>query len=83
MNAGEAFYHFIEVMACPGGCVGGAGQPFGLMDQKKQRADSIYASDKQTQLRHSDENPIIPSLYSGVLKDRTHELLHVHYHTNE
>jgi NADH-quinone oxidoreductase subunit G len=83
MNAGEAFYHFIEVMACPGGCVGGAGQPFGLMDKKKQRADTIYASDKQTQLRHSDENPIIPSLYDGVLAGRTHELLHVHYHTNE
>lgn len=80
MNKGEAFYHFIEVMACPGGCVGGAGQPFGLMDTKKQRAETIYASDKQTQLRHSDENPIIPALYNGILKDRTHELLHVHYH---
>lgn len=83
MNAGEAFYHFIEVMACPGGCVGGAGQPFGLMDKKKQRADTIYASDKQTQLRHSDENPIIPSLYDGILSGRTHELLHVHYHTEK
>lgn len=83
MNAGEAFYHFIEVMACPGGCVGGAGQPFGLKDKKKQRADAIYASDKQTQLRHSDENPIIPSLYDGVLKGRAHELLHIHYHGHE
>lgn len=79
MNAGEAFYHFIEVMACPGGCVGGAGQPFGRMEKRKQRADTIYSSDKQTQLRHSDENPIIPSLYEGVLKGRIHELLHVHY----
>lgn len=83
MNQGEAFYHFIEVMACPGGCVGGAGQPFGLMDKKKLRADTIYASDKQTQMRHSDENPIIPALYNGVLKGRTHELLHVHYHNHE
>lgn len=83
MNAGEVFYHFIEVMACPGGCVGGAGQPFGLMDKKKLRADTIYASDKQTQMRHSDENPIIPTLYNGVLKGRTHELLHVHYHVHE
>lgn len=83
MNAGEAFYHFIEVMACPGGCVGGAGQPFGLKDKKKLRSDTLYASDKQTQMRHSDENPIIPSLYDGVLKGRTHELLHVHYHKHE
>lgn len=79
MKAGEAFYHFIEVMACPGGCVGGAGQPFGLKDKKKLRADAIYAADKQTQLRHSDENPVIPNLYDGILKDRAHELLHVHY----
>lgn len=83
MNQGEAFYHFIEVMACPGGCVGGAGQPFGLKDKKKLRADTIYASDKQTQMRHSDENPIIPTLYDGVLKGKTHELLHVHYHNHE
>lgn len=80
MEAGEAFYHFIEVMACPGGCVGGAGQPFGLRNTKRLRAESIYASDKQTQFRHADENPVIPDLYNTILKDRTHELLHVHYH---
>ena len=83
MNSGEVFYHFIEVMACPGGCIGGAGQPFGLMDTKKLRAETIYSSDKQTQLRHADENPVIPALYDGVLKDRTHELLHVHYHKTD
>lgn len=80
IESGEALYHFIEVMACPTGCIGGAGQPFGLMDRKQLRAEALYSSDKQTQLRHSDENPIIPVLYNGVLKDRTHELLHVHYH---
>ncbi len=79
MNTGEVQYHLIEVMACPGGCVGGAGQPFGLKEVKRLRADAIYASDKQTQLRHSDENPVIPNLYEGILKGRTHELLHVHY----
>lgn len=76
----EAFYHFVEVMACPGGCIAGAGQPFGLTDKKKLRAKALYASDKQTQLRHADENPMISSLYEGILKDRSHELLHVHYH---
>lgn len=79
IKSGEAEYHFIEVMACPGGCVGGAGQPFGLKDKRKLRTDSLYAADKQTNLRHSDENPFIPPLYEGVLKGRTHELLHVHY----
>ena len=80
MNRGEAFYHFIEVMACPGGCIGGAGQPFGLMDTKKLRVNGLYSSDKQTHLRHSDENPMILPLYEGLLKNREHELLHVHYH---
>ena len=78
IKTGEEFYHFIEVMACPTGCVGGAGQPYGLREKKQLRADTLYAADKQTQLRHSDENPIIPNLYNGVLKDRSHELLHVH-----
>jgi len=80
MKSGEEHYHLIEVMACPGGCVGGAGQPFALKEKKQMRADGIYSSDKQTQLRHSDENPVIPNLYNGILKGRTHELLHVHYH---
>ncbi len=79
MKAGEAFYHFIEVMACPGGCIGGAGQPFGLKNTKKLRTESLYSSDKQTHLRHSDENPVIPELYEGLLKGKVHELLHVHY----
>ena len=79
INSGDVEYHFVEVMACPGGCVGGAGQPFGLADKKKRRTESLYASDKQTNLRHSDENPFIPPLYEGLLKDRVHELLHVHY----
>ncbi len=80
MKNKEEFYHFIEVMACPGGCVGGAGQPFGRMDKKSLRAETIYAADKQTNLRHADENPIIPMLYQGLLKNKSHELLHVHYH---
>lgn len=81
IESGEAFYHFIEVMACPTGCVGGAGQPFGLMDRKQLRAESLYVSDKQTQLRHADENPVIPALYEGILKGKAHKLLHVHYET--
>jgi NADH-quinone oxidoreductase subunit G len=79
IKSGEVEYHFIEVMACPGGCIGGAGQPFGLRDRKQLRMESLYAADKQTNLRHSDENPFIPPLYSGILKGRAHDLLHVHY----
>lgn len=79
IESGEAFYHFVEVMACPTGCVGGAGQPYGLKDKKKLRADTLYAADKQTQLRHADENPVIQTLYEGFLKGKSHELLHVHY----
>ncbi|MBR2528670.1 MAG: [Blautia sp.] len=80
VRAGECFYHLIEVMACPGGCVGGAGQPYGLTGVKKERAQGLYTADKMSGIRSSDENPIITYLYDQVVKDQAHEMLHVHYH---
>lgn len=79
IKAGEAHYDFIEVMACPGGCIAGAGQPFAKADEKYGRSVRLYKVDKMKSISRSDDNPLMDSLYSGVLKGRAHELLHVHY----
>lgn len=82
IKAGER-YDFVEVMACPGGCVCGAGQPFVLHDGKESRGRGLYAADKMSSIKRSEENPLMLSLYSGLLKGRVHDLLHVHYHAKE
>jgi hydrogenase, Fe-only len=82
MKAGEAEYHFIEVMACPGGCIGGAGQPFGLTKEKAKRAKGLYALDKKTDIRHADANPAIDYVYRDMAESDLHGLLHVHRQQN-
>ncbi len=72
-------YDFVEVMACPGGCVSGAGQPFASWEQKQKRGTGLYQADKLSGIKRSEENPLMLSLYNGILKGRVHELLHVHY----
>ena len=74
-----AHYDFVEVMACPGGCVSGAGQPFADFDAKQERGKGLYAADKLCSVNRSEENPLMHSLYNGMLKGQVHELLHVHY----
>jgi len=86
---GEANYHFIEIMCCPGGCVGGGGQPIlsarELMDldHKEVRGKAIYEVDRQMPLRKSHENPAVQTLYKEFLgkplSEKSHELLHTHY----
>jgi Iron only hydrogenase large subunit, C-terminal domain len=78
IKAGEHF-DLVEVMACPGGCVSGAGQPFVSSDGKRDRTDGLYAADRVSNIRRSEENPLMTSLYDGILKGHVHELLHVHY----
>jgi NADH-quinone oxidoreductase subunit G len=73
---GEKNYDFVEVMACPGGCVGGAGQPIPQSSYtKKQRAKGIYNADKMAQIKRSEENPMIIAFYNGMLRNK-HHLLH-------
>ena len=72
-------YDFVEVMACPGGCVAGGGQPFGTLATKMNRGKALYSADKMLSIKRSEENPLMLNLYNGVLKGRVHELLHVHY----
>ena len=82
LKNGEHF-DFIEVMACPGGCVAGGGQPFGTNATKEVRGKALYSADKMLSIKRSEENPLMISLYDGVLKGRVHELLHVHYNHKE
>ena len=84
IRAGEADYQFIEVMCCPGGCVGGGGQPFRTTAAiREHRMDGLYKVDKNMNLRQSHKNPDIQTLYSEFLKEPNshlaHELLHTHY----
>lgn len=78
MQAGEHF-DFIEVMACPGGCVNGGGQPLATREQMKNRIDGLYKADTSSAIRRAEENPLMEELYKKVIKGREHELLHVHY----
>lgn len=83
IKAGEAHYDFVEVMACPGGCVSGAGQPFTKAEGKAKRGAGLYEADRMSSLKRSEENPVMMSLYSGLLKGKVHDLLHVHYKRRE
>lgn len=80
---GEANYDFVEVMACPGGCIAGAGQPFSMWSDKEKRGKGLYEADISANIKRSEENPLVVPTYNGVLKGRVHELLHVHYSTGE
>lgn len=82
--AGRASYEFVEVMACPGGCVGGGGQPiFDGVEMADMRAHKLYELDKRRGVRFSHENPEIKKLYSEFLEKplsrKAHELLHVEH----
>ncbi len=79
IESGEEHFDFVEVMACPGGCINGSGQPYSIRPDKERRARGIAEADNAAQLKHCEENPVVASLYEGILKDRAHELLHVHY----
>ncbi|MDR0886141.1 MAG: [FeFe] hydrogenase, group A [Clostridiales Family XIII bacterium] len=80
IESGEMHYDFIEVMACPGGCVHGGGQPYHHASyDKSKRAEGVYKMDRRTRVKHSDANPIIAGVYENVIKGDAHKLLHVHY----
>ncbi len=78
VKKGEAHYDLIEVMACPGGCISGAGQPYISFRHRKKRGDGLYRVDRTSTIKRSQDNPMMQELYDGVLKDKVHELLHVH-----
>jgi NADH-quinone oxidoreductase subunit G len=84
VKAGNSPYHFIEIMACPGGCVGGGGQPLGFdMPLRGKRGAALYIEDKQLPCRRSHENQAVKQLYQDFLGEpcghKSHELLHTVY----
>jgi NADH-quinone oxidoreductase subunit G/[NiFe] hydrogenase diaphorase moiety small subunit/NADP-reducing hydrogenase subunit HndD len=81
---GTSDYHFIEVMACPGGCLGGGGQPIPTSPEIRQkRTEAIYAEDAGMPFRKSHENPEILKIYQDFLGEplgeKSHHLLHTKY----
>jgi NADH-quinone oxidoreductase subunit G len=83
IKSGEVHYDFVEVMACPGGCICGAGQPFAKAEGKLKRSTGLYEADKMSSIKRSEENPVMSALYSGLLRGKVHKLLHVHYKGGE
>jgi NADH-quinone oxidoreductase subunit G/[NiFe] hydrogenase diaphorase moiety small subunit/NADP-reducing hydrogenase subunit HndD len=84
VKEGKAVYHFIEIMACPGGCLGGGGQPIPTNREiRTKRKEAIYQEDKNMTIRKSHENPEVVKLYQDFLEKplghKSHELLHTHY----
>ena len=85
VRAGTADYHFIEVMACPGGCIGGGGQPVPVnWDIRKKRRAALLECDEASMIRKSHENPEIITIYKEFLGEplgeKAHKLLHTHYY---
>ncbi len=93
IEKGEAPYHFVEIMACPGGCVTGGGQPIhdaktmATVDIHGLRKKALYEADKENKVRKSHENPVIKKLYDEYLEKpgshKAHELLHTSYHARK
>jgi len=88
VKSGEANYHFIEIMGCPGGCLGGGGQPIPTSPEiRKKRAEAIYSEDESMAVRKSHENPEVVGLYKDFLGEanshKAHDLLHTHYKTRK
>lgn len=89
IKEGKADYQFVEIMACPGGCIMGGGQPIKSskirreVDVRKLRADALYSIDEKSTIRKSHENPVVKKLYQEFLQrpgsHKAHELLHTHY----
>lgn len=93
IKEGKADYQFVEIMACPGGCIMGGGQPIksskirSEVDVRKLRSDSLYTIDERSIIRKSHENPVLKKIYEDYLEKpgsyRAHKLLHTKYYKRE
>ncbi|WP_371371589.1 NADH-dependent [FeFe] hydrogenase, group A6 [Sporomusa aerivorans] len=86
IRAGECDYQFVEIMCCPGGCIGGGGQPWGTTQATREaRMAGLYQADRDLPIRQSHKNPAVKALYDEFLGKplghKSHELLHTHYHS--
>ena len=93
IREGKADYDFVEIMACPGGCVMGGGQPIksskvrSITDVRKLRADSLYTIDEKSTIRKSHQNPVVQKIYKEFFEEpcseKSHHYLHTHYNKQE
>ncbi|MDR1683942.1 MAG: [FeFe] hydrogenase, group A [Elusimicrobiota bacterium] len=88
IKSGKKQYDFVEIMACPNGCVGGAGQPaITGRENMKQRSEGLYSIDDQVQLHKSQDNHYIAELYKNLVGEvggkKAHEMFHTHYHSRQ
>ena len=79
VESGEEYFDFIEVMACPNGCIGGGGQPPASNARKRERFNAIFKEDDRLELKIPQQNPDLKYVYDELMKGRAHELLHIHY----
>ena len=79
IDAGAAYYDLVEVMTCPNGCVGGAGQPYGLKTKKEARSAGLYAADRSAPFKRAEYNPGVTSVLESLTREERHQLLHVSY----
>ena len=79
IEAGNAYFDLVEVMTCQGGCVGGAGQPHGMKQDKDDRAEGLYNLDRMAPFKRAERNPVVASFLQGLDEDKRHTLLHVDY----
>lgn len=77
LQRGEAQYDFVEVMACPEGCIAGGGQPCVRYKDREHRARGLYHVDRRMQIKSSEQNPAVEQVYKYLVGERAHELLHV------
>lgn len=88
IKEGKAYYQFVEIMACPGGCIMGGGQPIkssktqSEIDVRKLRADALYSIDEKSIIRKSHENPVIKQMYEEFLQKPGSEVAHKYLHTH-
>jgi len=85
IREGKRDYHFVEVMNCPGGCIGGGGMPLGLPDYPevlRKRAEGLYNADRLSPVRKSQDNPAIKFIYQNWLGEANSELAEKHLHTS-
>ena len=93
IKSGKADFQFAEIMACPGGCIMGGGQPIknskirASVDVRSKRAEAMYSIDERSTIRKSQDNPILKAIYKEYIgqpgQHRAHELLHTHYEKKE
>lgn len=88
IKKGDGHYHFVEIMTCPGGCIGGGGQPRPTTDEvRRARIEAIYREDEGKEIRKSHENPEVKQIYEEFLKkplgEKSHHLLHTEYKERE